>query len=149
MEDLIAHLSLGNPQLPVNTPRLERVSITRSSLAPLSLVHPLIVSPFLAPANLWHMMHAKSDAVGMTQQVAPLLDCLRATAVEHQQGISSLTSVDLDDSTMAHWKVIRTCLVPLLPRLQPPIQQILRQQPFQLQALVPPTALASQAVTPA
>ena len=33
-----------------------------------------MVSPFLAPDTAWHMMHAKADAMGMTQWVAPCLD---------------------------------------------------------------------------
>ena len=74
MEALIARLALGHPWLPADTLQPERVSVTRYSLSPLSLVHPLMVSPILVPATLWHMMHAKSDAVGMKQGVAPLLD---------------------------------------------------------------------------
>ena len=65
MEALIVRLALGYPWLPADTPRPERVSVPRSSLAPLSLVQPLIVSPFLSPATSWHMMHTKSDAVSM------------------------------------------------------------------------------------
>ena len=65
------------------------------------MVHPLMVCPFLAPATLCYMMHAKADAVEMTQRVAPFLDWLRATTVEHQQVISALTIVDLAHSTVA------------------------------------------------
>ena len=84
MEALIARLVLGYPWLPANTLRPERVYVPRSSLDPLSLVHPLMVTQFLDPATLWHMMHAKSDAVGMKQGVAPFLDWLRATTVKPQ-----------------------------------------------------------------
>ena len=84
IEALIARLALGHPWLPADTPRLERVSVPRSSLEPLSLVHPLMVSPVLAPATSCHMMHAKADAVGMKQGVAPFLDWLRATRVKPQ-----------------------------------------------------------------
>ena len=65
MEALIARLALGHPWIPADTPRPERVSVPRSSLALLSLVQPLIVSPFLSPATLWYMMHTKYNAVGM------------------------------------------------------------------------------------
>ena len=115
MEALIARLALGHPWLPADTLRTDRVSATRSSLVPLSLVHLLMVSPFLSPANLFHMMHAKADVVGMTKRVAPFLDWLRATTVEPQQGISSLTIVDLFNSTMAQRQGIRTILVPSPP----------------------------------
>ena len=74
MEALIARLALGHPRLSVDTLRLERVSVPRPFLAPLYLLHLLMVSPFLLPATSWHMMHAKANAVEMTQQVAPFLD---------------------------------------------------------------------------
>ena len=74
MGDLMSHLDPGHPRLPLETPIPERVSLPWASLAPLSLVHPLMVSPFLAPDAAWHMMHAKVDAMGMTQRVAPFLD---------------------------------------------------------------------------
>ena len=112
---MIARLALGHPQLPVDTLRPERVSVLGSSLSPLSLVHPLMVSPLLAPATLCHMMHAKANAVGMTQQVSPFSDWLRATTVEPQQGISDLASVDLADSNMAQCQGISTSLVPPPP----------------------------------
>ena len=65
MEALIGHLALGHPWIPKDTLRPERVSVPRSSISPLSLVHPLMVSLLLAPATLWHIMHAKANAVGM------------------------------------------------------------------------------------
>ena len=92
MEDLMACLSPRHPRLPPETPIPERVSVPRASLAPLSLVHPLMVSPFLAPATVWHMMHAKSNAMGMTQWVAPFLDWVRAATVDPRQGIAAWTS---------------------------------------------------------
>ena len=77
MEALIAHLSLVHPRLPAYTPRPERFSVPRLSLVPLSLVHPLMLSLFLAPATSWHMMHIKADTVKMTHRVEPFLDWLR------------------------------------------------------------------------
>ena len=84
MEVLIARLALGYTWLPADTPWPERVSVPRSYLAPLYLVHPLMVSPNLAPATLWHMMHAMSNEVGTKQGVSPFLDWLRATTVKPQ-----------------------------------------------------------------
>ena len=84
MKALIARLALGHPWLPVDTPRPERVSVPRSSLAPLSLVHPLMVFPILEPATSLHMMHANSNVVGMKQGVAPLFDWMRATTVKQK-----------------------------------------------------------------
>ena len=74
MEALLARLAPRHPGLPQDTPITERISVPRSSLAPLFLVHPLMVYPFLAPTTAWHMMHKKSDAMGMTQRVALFLD---------------------------------------------------------------------------
>ena len=66
MEALIASLVLEHPWLHADTLRPERVSVPQSSLAPLSLMHLLMVSPFLAPAISWHLMHAKADEMGLT-----------------------------------------------------------------------------------
>ena len=54
-----------------DTPRPERVSLPQASLAPLSLVHLLMVDPSLLPSNTWHMKNTKADAMGITQWVIP------------------------------------------------------------------------------
>ena len=66
------------------------------------------------------MMLTKADAVGMTQQVAYFLECMRAMTVDPQQGIAALTIVDLYNSTMAQWNEIRTILAPLPTPAHPP-----------------------------
>ena len=53
METHLARLALGHPRLSLDTPRTDIVSILRASLDLLSPVHPLMVSPFLAPATDW------------------------------------------------------------------------------------------------
>ena len=128
----MARLSPRHLRLPTETPRPGRVSVPRASLAPLSLVHPLMVPPFLAPETAWHMMHAASNTIGMTQQVASFLDLLRAATVEPQQVIAALTSVDLADTTLAQLKGTRTSLSPLPLPPQPPRQILLLQKPFQM-----------------
>ena len=120
IESLMARLAPRHPCLPPETPRPYRVSVPWASLAPLSLVHLLMVSPFLAPVTVWHMMHAKSNAMGMTQRVAPFLDWLRVATVDPQQGIAALASVDLADATLAQRQGIRTSLVSPPPPPQPP-----------------------------
>ena len=74
-----------------------------------------MVSPFLAPATVWNMMHAKPDSMGMTQRVALFLDWSRAATVDPQQGIATLTSVDLTDATLAQRQGVRMSLAPLPP----------------------------------
>ena len=74
MEALLARLTPEHLHLYPDNPRTERVSVPRASLSPLSLVHPLVISLFLTPATACHMMHAKANAMGMTQWVAPFLD---------------------------------------------------------------------------
>ena len=120
MEALFSHLAPGHPRLPPETPIPDTVSVPWASLAPLSMVHPLMVSPFLAPATVWHIMHAKANAMGMTQRVAPFLDWLRVATVDPQQGITALASVDLVDATLAQLQGIRTSLVSPPPPPQPP-----------------------------
>ena len=46
MEALMSHPAPGHPQLSSENPRPDTVSVTRMSLAPLSLVNLLMVSPF-------------------------------------------------------------------------------------------------------
>ena len=82
MEDLLVRLAPGHIGLPPDTSRKERVSAPWASLAPLFLVHPLMVSPFLEPETAWHMMYTRADAMGMTQRVALFLDLLRAATVD-------------------------------------------------------------------
>ena len=147
MEDLIAHLTDGHTCLTSDTPIPERVYVPWASLVPLSLVHPLMVSPFLAPSTAWHMTHTKSNAMGMTQRVAQFLDLLRVATVDPQKGIAALTSVYLADANLAQRQGIRTILAPLPPPPQPPSQILPLQQPFQMQAMAPPLALMRQAVT--
>ena len=101
-----------HPRLAVDTQQPDRVSVLWVSLSPLSLFHLLIVSPFLSPSNVWHIIHAKANLMGITQQVAPFMDWMRAETVEPQQGIASLTSMDLADSTLAQRQGIRTTQVP-------------------------------------
>ena len=115
MEALMSHLAPGHPHLPPETQRPNRVSVPKAYLAPLSLVHPLKVSPFLALATVCHMIQSKSDAMGMTQQMAPFLDWLRAVTMDPQQGITALTIVEFADATLAQRKGIRTSLVPPPP----------------------------------
>ena len=120
MESLLVFLSPRRPRLPPYTPSTERVSVPWLSLSPLSLVHLLMFSPFLAPAIMWHMMHKKSYTMGMTQQVALFLDWLRSATIEPKQGIFALTSVDLFNSNLAQRQGIRTSLFPPLPHSAAP-----------------------------
>ena len=81
MEELLAYLAPGNPSLTAGIPRPERVSMPRAYLSPFSLVHPLMLSLFLSPYTVWHMMHAKDDATGITQRVTLLMEWLRSATV--------------------------------------------------------------------
>ena len=130
------------------TPRYDRVSVPRTFLDHLYPVHPLMVSPSMAPETMWHMMHAKTDSMGMTQRVAPLLNWLRSATVDPQQGISALTIVDLTDTTMAQRQGTRTSLVPLSLPPQPPRKVLPIQQTFHMQAPAPLPDPTSQALRP-
>ena len=74
-----------------------------------------MVSPLLSLENAWHMMHTKTDDMGMTQRVAPFLDWLRVARVEPHQGIAALTGVDLANSTLEQRQGIMMSLVPPPP----------------------------------
>ena len=73
MEAVLARLTPGQPRLAADTERTERVSVPLASVASLSLVHSLMVAPFLSPSNVWHMMHAKAEVMGITQWVMPFM----------------------------------------------------------------------------
>ena len=96
----LAHLSPGHPMLAADNPQPDRFSVTQDSLAPLSLVNPLMVFPFLPPSNTWYMMHAKADTMRITQWVTPFMAWLRVKTVEPQKGIATLTSVYLAKTIM-------------------------------------------------
>ena len=130
MEALLAHLAPGHPRMATDTPRPERGSVPWVSLDPLSLVHPLMVSPFLLPSTAWHTMHVKSNVMGITQQVIPFMEWLRAATVEPQQGIAALPSMNLSKTTLAQRQGIQTSLVPPPPLPRPPRQGLPFQQPF-------------------
>ena len=147
MEDLLARLSPGHPRLPQDTQRTERFSVPWASLAPLSLLHPLMFSLFLAPATVWHMMHTKFDTMGMILRVAPFLVWLRAETIEPLQGISALTSLNLTDAILAQLQGIRTSLVSPPLHLHLPSQHIPLQKPFQMQAPAPTPEPTRQVVT--
>ena len=95
-----------------DTERPERVSVPLGSLASLSMVHPLMVALFLSPSNVWQMMHTKAKAMGITQLVMPFVVWVREATIESQQGINSLTSVDLADTTLEQRQGIRKSLPP-------------------------------------
>ena len=137
-----------SPPTPGHPKNIEGLCTPVVPAPPPSLVHPLIVSPFLAPTTAWYMMHAKADTMGMTQWVEPFLDLLGVATIEPLQGIADLTSVDLADSMLAQRQGISTSLVPPPPLPQLPSQHSLLHQSFQLQAPDPPPAPTRQAVTP-
>ena len=64
MDTLLVRLAPVHSILPLDTPITDRVSIPQAYLVPISLVHPLMVSPFLAPSTEWHVIHAKSRRHG-------------------------------------------------------------------------------------
>ena len=100
MEAALAHLVPGRNRLAEDTPRPERISVTQTSQAPISLVYLLMLDPFLLPSNTCHTMNAKADAMGITQRVTSFMDCLRTATGKTQQGIAALTSVDLVDTML-------------------------------------------------
>ena len=53
------------------------------------------------------MMHAKEDEMGITHRVTPVMELLREATVDPQQGIATLTSMDLVDTTLEQIQGIR------------------------------------------
>ena len=111
METLLTRLFPGNPCLPLDTPRTDTFSLPRASPNPLSLVNPLIVSPFPGAVNRVAYDAHKNDALG-TQRGERFLDWLRAVMIDPLKGIADLTSMDLADAALAQKQGIRTSLFP-------------------------------------
>ena len=134
MDTLLVRLTPVHPHLPPDTPITDRVSITQAYLAPLDLFHPLMVSPFLAPSNAWHMMHVKAEAMGITQQMIPFMQWLRATTVAPQQVIDAITTVYLVDAILEQRQDIWSIPAPAL-HPSPPSQALLQHnRPFKIPA---------------
>ena len=79
---------------------MKRVSVPWASVSPISLVHSLMVAPFLSPSNIWHIMHTKADKIGITQRVTPFTEWLREATINPQKEIIALTRMELADSIM-------------------------------------------------
>ena len=134
MEAALVHLPYGTPRLPTNTPRTERVSIPLALIAPLFLVHPLMVAQFMYPFNAWHTMHVKAEAMGITQQVIPFMEWMGATTVAPQQVIDVLTTVYLVEAILEQRQDIWSIPAPAL-HPSPPSQALLQHnRPFKIPA---------------
>ena len=55
MEAELSRLLPRTPRLPADTPNPERVIVPHLLIAPLSLVHPLMVAPFPSPSNVCYL----------------------------------------------------------------------------------------------
>ena len=124
MEAALNLLPPGTPRLTNNTPKPERVRVPLVSVAPISLFHLLMVTPFLSPSKSWHMLYTKAREMGITQQVGPFMQWMGACTVAPPKRIDALTILDIADSTLKQRQDIRTRLVPPPPL---PMQQMFHQ----------------------
>ena len=108
----LARLAPGHPRLAADTTSPEIVSVPLASPASLFLVHALIVSLFLSPSNKWHMMYANANAKDISQRLISFIEWFREATVDPQQGVNSLSSVDLEDTKLEQRQGIRTSLAP-------------------------------------
>ena len=89
MEDALNLLPPGTPRITDNTPNPERMRVSLVSVTPLSLGHLLREAPFLSPANTWHILDEKVQAMGTAQLVGPFTKYLRACTVSPPRRIDN------------------------------------------------------------
>ena len=120
-EAAFSHLPPGTPHLPPDTPKPERVLLPLISIAPLSLVHLLLASPFLSPENTWHLLVARVQSLGIAQWVGPFMEWIGACTVASPSLLDALVRVDLADTAFEQRHGIRKLLVTSLPPLSPQV----------------------------
>ena len=105
----------GEAQLPGPTPTTDNVVVPQVSIAPLTLIHPLLYSPLLSLVSYWNLIKTRVLMMGMDCRVAPFLQWLRAQATSQETSNNILTSVDITNDTLQAWKYMRNILVPSPP----------------------------------
>ena len=63
----------GAARLPDTTATPNTLVVTTVAIAPLSLVHPLLWSPFLTPVNVWNLTLKRTESMVLKVRTAPLL----------------------------------------------------------------------------
>ena len=92
--------SLVTPRIPDQTVTSNSIAVPRSYIAPLKLIHPLILSPFLSPMSTWHLLSARASMIHLYQQVQPFLKWIQGRTKSPTNRVNALTSVDLKDATL-------------------------------------------------
>ena len=96
---MLARLPPGMPLLPHTTPNQGRVQLPLASVAPLSLVHPLLASLFLTPTNVLHLISRVQSPV-ISQRVGIFMAWLSACTIAPTRTVNALISVDLADARL-------------------------------------------------
>ena len=112
-------LPRGVSTLETATPATALINAPMVLIAPLKLVYPLLASPFLTPARVWHLLNFRNTALGCTKDVEPFFDWLRFYMWQPEWEIVGLTSVDLSDTMLQQRQALVEQLVPE-PLLPPP-----------------------------
>ena len=98
LEEVFSRLPPVIPFLLNDIPKPDRVQMPLVSFTPFPLVHPLLASPFLSPANVWNMIATMVQALGIAQRVVPLMEWLRTCTVTSLRTTDALVRVDLVDA---------------------------------------------------
>ena len=67
-------LPRGVSRLETATPATALINAPMVLIAPLELVYPLLASPFLTPARVWHLLNLHNTALGCTKDVEPFYE---------------------------------------------------------------------------
>ena len=115
MYQALAIILTGTSCLPLGTSTPYKVKFLISSIAPISLVHPLVASLFLSPENVCFLITTRVQFLGMAQRVRPFLEWILASTVTPPQTVGAFSIVNLSDSTMQQSQDTRKIIVSPLP----------------------------------
>ena len=119
LEQSLARLPPGTPLLALDVATPDKVHVPLISIASISLIHPLLASPFLSQKNTWNLLATISQSLGMMHKLGPFMTWLQASTVNPPLTVNALESSDLADSNLQQRQDISQAFVPAPPPPHP------------------------------
>ena len=111
----------GAPRILEFTATSNTVVVTHVSIAPILLVHPLLLSHLLSPKNACIVLETWVRTLGLIQKVSSFLDWLMLHTNTTNDNIDALTITVLEDLTMyTHQYLMKIMVPPPLYKSFPP-----------------------------
>ena len=143
----LADTGPGTARIPEATASPETVASVNITIDPLTLVHPLLRSPFLTPVKAWNLIPVRAASLVLERRVTSLLHCIRDQTSSHAKAVDALSSVDLTNLTLQVRQELKDKIIPP-PPLPPPLAPIHTPVQFLLQipAVAAPPPAAKQVI---